>query len=95
MSWRSRFHRLKHPKRGPRVKEPVDYFCVSRWVKFSHLFLNLAIRNLSIEEYLAVGPARARYRAKRLRAVALYRQRFGEPSWLKQYGERASPGFGR
>ena len=95
MSWRPKFHDLKHPKRRPPVKEPIDYFRASHWPKFPSLYLNLAIRNLSIEEFLAIGPARARYRAKRLRAVALYRQRFGEPSWLKQYSERTCPGFGR
>ena len=91
MSWRPRFHHLKHPKRRPRMKQPRDYFRVSRWPTFSKIFLNLAIRKLSVEEYLAKGPSRTRYRAKRLRAVALYRDKFGEPGWLKDYSRRITP----
>jgi hypothetical protein len=92
MSWRPRFHYLKHPKRRPGIKQPREYFHASHWPKFAKLFLNLAIRKLSTEEYLATGPKRARFRAKRLRAVALFRQRFGEPPWLKDYAERRPPG---
>ena len=92
MSWRSRFHHLKHPKRRPRMKEPRALDLVSRWPRLSKIFLNLAIRKLGTEEFLATGPTRARFRTKRLKAVALFRQRFGDPPWLKDYAGRRSPG---
>ena len=91
MSWRPRFHHLKHPKRGPRLKQPREYFLASRWPTFPEIFLNLAIRKLSTEEQLATGPTRARFRSKRIRAVALFRQRFGERPWLKDYARRHLP----
>ena len=93
MSWRPRFHHLRHPKRRPRPKQPREweYFTTSRWVSFPKLILNLTIRKLSVEEFLAKGPKRTRIRANRMRAASLYRAKFGEPAWLKDYSERHTP----
>jgi hypothetical protein len=76
MSWRSRFHDLRHPRKRPRAKKPRHLFNFSRWSTCPDTFLMLAILNLGTEERLAVGPARTRYRAKRLQAIELYRRRF-------------------
>ena len=91
MPWRPRFHDLKHPRPRPPVKQPRGYFHASQWPTMSQLFLALAIRKLATEERLAVGPARARFRAKRLRAVEVFRRRFGEAPALKGYAMRQLP----
>jgi|SRR4051812_27310920 hypothetical protein len=92
MAWRSRFHHLKHPKRlRRRIREPRDYFRASQWGSMSKVFLGLAIRKLATEEELAIGPSRARYRDKRLRAVEVFRRRFGEVPALKRLGIRSIP----
>jgi hypothetical protein len=95
MSWQPRFHHLKHPRRRPSVNQPRHYFKASQWSSMSELFLGLAIRKLATEEQLAVGPARARYRAKRLRAVEVFRRRFGEAPALKTYAMRQLPRLGQ
>jgi hypothetical protein len=95
MSWHPRFHHLKHPKPGPRVKQPRQYFRESQWSDMPKVFLALAIRKLATEEQLALGPARARFRAKRLRAVELFRRRFGETPSLNDYSVRQLPRLGR
>lgn len=92
MPWRSTFHGLKYAKPRTRIRRPRHYFFASRWPRFPKVFLSLAIRKLSREEYLARGPMRARFRSKRLRAVAIFRQRFGDPVWLSEYGGRQPPG---
>lgn len=91
VTWRSRFHHLKHPKKRPPVKQPRNYFKVSSWPSFSRVFLIIAIRKLSTEEFLAVGPARALYRRKRLRAVKLYQRRFGDAPAIKTYSAHHAP----
>ena len=88
MPWRPRFHHLKHPSRRPPPKEPRSYFLASQWPKFPKVFLAVAIRKLGTEEHLAVGPARARYRAKRLRAVEHFRRRFGGGPAIEAYTSR-------
>jgi hypothetical protein len=90
-SWQARFHHLKHPKRAPQRYEPRNYFLVSAWPRLPKIFLNLAIKKLSTEEFLAKGVARARFRSKRLRAVEVFRRRFGEPAWLSAYSQRKGP----
>jgi hypothetical protein len=77
------------------VKQPRNYFQSSQWSIMSQLYLALAIRKLAIEEQLALGPARARFRAKRLRAVELFRRRFGEVPALKTYSMRQLPRLGQ
>lgn len=47
--------------------------------------LILAILKLGTEERLAVGPARSRFRAKRLRAVTLFRHRFTRVPGLEAF----------
>ena len=53
--------------------------------------LALAIRRLAREERNYSGPAVARFRAKRLRAVEVFRRRFGEAPMLKHYAKRHVP----
>ena len=91
MDWRSRVHQLRHPKPRPRVKQPRQYFYASQWPRFPKLYLVLAIRKLAREERFANGPAKARFRAKRLRAVEVFRRRFGEVPALERYGRRQTP----
>jgi hypothetical protein len=57
----------------------------------TQLFLALAIRKLAREERFSIGPARARFRAKRLRAVEVFRRRFGEVPALKDYSKHHLP----
>jgi hypothetical protein len=95
MSWQPRFHRLRHPRKRPRAKEPRLLFHASRWANLPDIFLGLAILKLGTEERLAVGPARARYRAKRLRAVELYRRRFSRVPKLVEYSMRQLPRLGQ
>jgi len=61
----------------------------------SKVFLGIVIRRLATDEQLAFGPARARFRAKRLRAVEIFRRRFGEVPALKTYGVRQFPRLGQ
>ena len=95
MSWRPTFHHLKHPKRGPGIKEPRDYFNATRWPTMPKVFLAVAVSKLATEERLASGPARARYRAKRLRAVEVFRSRFGRVPISDDYAARQLPRLGR
>ena len=85
MSWRTPFHHLEHPVTRPRIRQPREYFHASLWPQMPKVFLALAIRKLATEEQLAIGPARARFRSKRLRAVEVFRGRFGDAPWLSEY----------
>jgi hypothetical protein len=95
MSWRPPFHHLKHPRRRLRVKEARDYFKASHWPTMPKVFLAIAVSKLATEEKLASGPARTRYRAKRLRAVEVFRSRFGRVPLAADYAERRLPRLGR
>jgi len=95
MSWRPPFHHLKHPKPRPRIKEPRDYFKASHWPTMPKAFLAVAVSRLATEEQLASGPVRARYRAKRLRAVEIFRSRFGRAPISDDYASRRLPRLGR
>jgi hypothetical protein len=68
-----------------------EYFHVTEWKRMPYPHLAVAIRKIATEEYLATGPTRARYRAKRLRAVEVFRSRFGEKSAIEGYSERRLP----
>jgi hypothetical protein len=48
------------------------------WKKFEKTFLLLAISKLATEERLTSGPARTMFRRKRMRAVEIFRSRFGK-----------------
>ena len=76
-SWQPRFHELRHPRRRPRVKQPRDYFRSANWPKFGKVHLVIVISKLATEERLGAGPERSRFRRKRLRAVEIFRKRFG------------------
>src|SRR5258706_5393379 len=76
-SWQTQFHHLNHHKARPRWYEPRDYFRTVDWPKFEKTFLILAISKLATEERLTSGPVRTMYRRKRVRAVAVFRSRFG------------------
>jgi hypothetical protein len=95
MSWRPPFHHLKHPKRRARIKEPRDYFKASQWPTMPKPFLAVAVSKLATEEQLASGPARARYRAMRLRAVEIFRRRFGRVPISDDYAARRLPRLGQ
>jgi hypothetical protein len=95
MSWRPPFHHLKHPKRRPRIKEPREYFKPSQWPKMPKAFLAVAVSKLATEEQLASGPVRARYRAMRLRAVEVFRNRFGRIPISEDYAARRLPRLSR
>jgi len=95
MAWRPLFHELEYPRRRARVRQPRQYFHVSQWSSMSKLFLGVAIRKLATEEQLALGPARARFRSKRLRAVEIFRQRFGDAPLLKTYSMPRLPRLGQ
>jgi hypothetical protein len=60
----------------------------------SEISLTLAILKLATEERLAVGPARARFRAKRLRAVQLFSRRFTRVPTLGEFSMRQLPRLG-
>ena len=84
MSWRSRYHELEYPKRRPRPKQPRDYFRAGDWLKFEKMYLIIAISKLGTEERLTLGPVRTRYRRKRLRAIEIFRRRFGKHSLVER-----------
>lgn len=88
MSREPRAYRHKHRQRLPRSTRTQRYFQTSLWPTVSQGFLIVTILKLATEERMAFGPARARFRSKRLRAVELYRSRFGEVPALKTYGKR-------
>lgn len=91
MSWRGQFHHLRYPRRKPRVKEPPNYFLSSQWHKFPKHLLVVAISKLGTEEHLSKGPSRVRFRKKRLRAVAAFRERFGDNPMVRDYSQRLLP----
>jgi len=95
MSWRPRFHHLKHSKLRPRLKQLRHYFLVSQWAQMPKVYLIVAISKLATEERLSVGPARARFRAKRLRAIELFRRRFGESTAVEGNAARQLPRLGK
>jgi hypothetical protein len=95
MSWRPRFHELKHPPRlQPRHKERRDYFKASHWTTMPEIPLIIAVTKLALEERLAVGPARVRHRAKRLRAIAVFRSRFRRVPKIGDFAEHPLPRLG-
>jgi hypothetical protein len=77
------------------VKQPRRYFQVSQWAQMPKVFLVVAISKLATEERLSLGPARARFRAKRLRAVEVFQRRFGESPAVKDYAVRQLPRLGK
>jgi hypothetical protein len=92
MSWRPSFHELKHPRKlRPRRKEPRDYFKESQWPTMPEVFLIVAVTKLALEERLASGPARVRYRAKRLRAIEVFRGRFQRIPKIRDFAEQRLP----
>ena len=92
MSWRPRYRCLSQVPRRSRLKRPRQYFHASQWAKLPQAYLMVAISRLSTEEHLAVGPSRALLRSKRLRAVEVYKRRFGEVPRLRRYEAFRSPG---
>lgn len=72
-------------------RKPFRYAMASGWPNMSQIMLGLAIRKLARDERKHIGPTRARFRAKRLRAVEVFRSRFGEVPALKRYGQRHAP----
>jgi hypothetical protein len=58
-------------------------------------FLAVAVSKLATEERLAYGPARARFRAMRLRAVEVFRSRFGRVPISDDYAARRLPRLGQ
>ena len=76
----------------PRIsRKPFRYAVANEWTSMSQIMLALAIRRLAREELQHIGPARARFRAKRLRAVEVFRSRFGEVPALRRYAQRHAP----
>jgi hypothetical protein len=71
--------------------KPFRYAVASEWQNMSQIMLGLAIRRLAREELRNLGPARARFREKRLRAVETFRSRFGDAPALGRYGQRRAP----
>ncbi len=94
MDWRPRFHYLRHPRPSRRVKEPRCLYQASKWPTMPELFLRLAILKLGTEEQLASGAVRTRFRAKRLRAVDVFRRRFTRMPKLQEFSMRSLPRLG-
>lgn len=83
---------LRRLKPIPKIsRKPFRYAVATAWTTMSQIMLALAIRRLAREETRQMGPARARLRAKRLRAVEVFRSRFGEAPALKRYAQRHPP----
>jgi len=92
MSWRAKFHELRNPPRlRRRPKERRDYFMASRWSTMPELALMLAVSKLALEERLASGPVRVRFRSKRLRAIAVFRGRFPRVPKIGDFAEQPLP----
>ena len=92
MSWRAKFHELKHPPRlRQRTKERRDYFMASQWPTMPEMALMLAVCKLALEERLASGAARVRYRSKRLRAIGVFRARFVRVPKTGDFAEQPLP----
>jgi hypothetical protein len=94
-SWQPRFHHLTHPRPAPRVKQSRHLFHASQWPIMSEISLVLAIVRLATEERLAVGPARVRFRRKRLRAVELFKTRFTTVPTLNEFSTHPLPRLGQ
>jgi hypothetical protein len=92
MSWHIRDLRgLKHRPGKPVKRRHRAYFHASQWRKFHQIILGITIRKLGREEYFSSGPRRALFRGKRMRAVSVFRERFGEAPILRDYSKRHPP----
>jgi hypothetical protein len=67
------------------------YFLVSQWPKLHPILLGLAIKKIARIENASSGPVRARFRAKRLRAVSLFKAKFGSPPIVEEYQKWHAP----
>ena len=95
MPWQPRFRHLWHPRRGPQRKEPPYLFQVSQWSRMPQSFLTLVILKLGAEERVTSGPTRTRFRAKRLRAVKLFRRRLARVPKLAEFSMSQLPKLGQ
>ena len=94
MSWQPRFHNLRHPRKRPRPKGAAS--------SVPRKPVGQPLRHLSgprdPEARNRRAPCRGSsthpYRAKRLRAVELYRRRFSRVPKLKEYSMRQLPRLG-
>lgn len=63
----------------------------SRWPQLTRAELRVVIRSAAARERSKPLPTRVRHRSTRLAAVAFYRERFGEESFLAQYSDAKLP----
>ena len=80
MTWHIRDSRgaVKAPRK-PVNRPSARYFHASQWLTFGQVYLALAIEKLARAESRSTGPTRGLLRSKRLRAVEVFRKRFGDP----------------
>jgi len=83
---------LQHP---PRMNELRYLLKESRWPNMSEGALRFAIVKLATEERCTLGPARARWRRKRLAAVNLFKTRFMRVPTLTEFSMRPLERFRR
>jgi hypothetical protein len=63
----------------------------TRWNTLDRIQLIFAIRDIAQAEFRANGPARARLRARRLRAAGAMGERFGVNSFVRDYSGKRLP----
>jgi hypothetical protein len=80
-----------YPRRRSRIKYPPNILLASQWQRISKVFLVVAVSKLATEERLSFGPERARFRAKRLRAVLIFENRFGKSQAILDHSARRLP----
>jgi hypothetical protein len=62
-----------------------ERFHARHWTKLPKTFLFFAIQLIGVAELRASPVERSRYRARRLRAVACFRHRFGDAPMIQPY----------
>ena len=89
-TWRTRkFWKLVSPR--PSVKRSPMRNIAKRWPNLDRIQLTFTISDIAQAESRASGPARARLRARRLRAADVMAQRFGVNSFVRDYSGKRLP----
>jgi hypothetical protein len=85
------FERHHIPKRRPKL-QPLHYLRPGTWLTVEKDYLKNAILYFAAQESIASDHAKSRFRSKRLRAVEVYRRRFGDQPLVQEYSDRELPG---
>lgn len=95
MPWHIRelreFERRHRGKRRTSAQPSPHYLRPGTWLTVEKHHLKSAILYFAAQESIAPDHARSKFRGKRLRAVEIYRRRFGDLPLVRDYAKRELP----